>query len=136
MAQTLYDKLWEAHLVEQREDGTSLIYIDRHLLHEVTSAQAFEGLSLAGREPWRRNANIAVPDHNVSTLPAERAGGLAALPDPVSRIQLQTLDDNCEAFDIAEIPLNDIRQGIVHVVGPEQGAVLPGMTVVLSLIHI
>ena len=135
MAQTLYDKLWEAHLVEQREDGTSLIYIDRHLLHEVTSAQAFEGLSLAGRAPWRRNANIAVPDHNVSTLPTERAGGLAALPDPVSRIQLQTLDDNCEAFDIAEIPLDDIRQGIVHVVGPEQGAVLPGMTVVCGDSH-
>ena len=135
MAQTLYDKLWETHLVEQREDGTSLIYIDRHLLHEVTSAQAFEGLSLAGRSPWRRNANLAVPDHNVSTLPMERAGGLSALPDPVSRIQLQTLDDNCTAFDIAEIPLDDARQGIVHVVGPEQGAVLPGMTVVCGDSH-
>jgi 3-isopropylmalate/(R)-2-methylmalate dehydratase large subunit len=135
MAQTLYDKLWETHLVEQREDGTSLIYIDRHLLHEVTSAQAFEGLSLAGRSPWRRNANLAVPDHNVSTLPMERAGGLSALPDPVSRIQLQTLDDNCTAFDIAEIPLDDTRQGIVHVVGPEQGAVLPGMTVVCGDSH-
>ncbi len=135
MAQTLYDKLWEAHLVDQREDGTSLIYIDRHLLHEVTSAQAFEGLSLAGRSPWRRNANLAVPDHNVSTLQAERAAGLAALPDPVSRIQLQALDDNCKAFDIAEIPLNDIRQGIVHVMGPEQGAVLPGMTVVCGDSH-
>ena len=135
MAQTLYDKLWEAHLVEQRDDGTSLIYIDRHLLHEVTSAQAFEGLSLAGRSPWRRNANLAVPDHNVSTLPTERAGGLTALPDPISRIQLQTLDDNCDAFDIAEIPLADIRQGIVHVVGPEQGAVLPGMTVVCGDSH-
>ncbi len=135
MAQTLYDKLWETHLVEQREDGTSLIYIDRHLLHEVTSAQAFEGLSLAGRSPWRRNANLAVPDHNVSTLPTERAGGLSALPDPVSRIQLQTLDDNCSAFDIAEIPLDDTRQGIVHVVGPEQGAVLPGMTVVCGDSH-
>jgi len=135
MAQTLYDKLWETHLVEQREDGTSLLYIDRHLLHEVTSAQAFEGLSLAGRSPWRRNANLAVPDHNVSTLPMERAGGLSALPDPVSRIQLQTLDDNCTAFDIAEIPLDDARQGIVHVVGPEQGAVLPGMTVVCGDSH-
>jgi 3-isopropylmalate/(R)-2-methylmalate dehydratase large subunit len=98
MAQTLYDKLWEAHLVDQREDGTSLIYIDRHLLHEVTSAQAFEGLSLAGRSPWRRNANLAVPDHNVSTLQAERAAGLAALPDPISRIQLQALDDNCNSL--------------------------------------
>ncbi|MEK9919772.1 MAG: aconitase family protein, partial [Luminiphilus sp.] len=135
MAQTLYDKLWETHLVEQRDDGTSLIYIDRHLLHEVTSAQAFEGLSLAGRSPWRRSANLAVPDHNVSTLPKERAGGLSALPDPVSRIQLQTLDDNCTAFEIAEIPLDDARQGIVHVVGPEQGAVLPGMTVVCGDSH-
>jgi len=135
MAQTLYDKLWDAHLVEQRDDGTSLIYIDRHLIHEVTSAQAFEGLSLADRAPWRKNANLAVPDHNVSTLQNERAGGLAALPDPVSRIQLQTLDDNCETFGIAEIPLSDIRQGIVHVIGPEQGAVLPGMTVVCGDSH-
>ena len=135
MAQTLYDKLWEAHLVEQREDGTALIYIDRHLLHEVTSPQAFEGLSLAGRPLWRRSANIAVPDHNVSTSVEERRGGLQALPDEVSRIQLQTLDDNCAAFDVAEIPLDDIRQGIVHVMGPEQGAVLPGMTVVCGDSH-
>ncbi|MEK9933693.1 MAG: aconitase family protein, partial [Luminiphilus sp.] len=135
MAQTLYDKLWEAHLVEQREDGTALIYIDRHLLHEVTSPQAFEGLTLADRPLWRRSANLAVPDHNVSTLKAERDGGLAALPDPVSRIQLQTLDDNCDAFDVAQIPLDDLRQGIVHVMGPEQGAVLPGMTVVCGDSH-
>ena len=135
MAQTLYDKLWDAHLVEQRDDGTALIYIDRHLLHEVTSPQAFEGLKLAGRSLWRRSANLAVPDHNVSTLKAERAGGLGALPDEVSRLQLQTLDDNCLAFDVAEIPLNDVRQGIVHVMGPEQGAVLPGMTVVCGDSH-
>ena len=135
MAQTLYDKLWDAHLVEQRDDGTALIYIDRHLLHEVTSPQAFEGLKLAGRDLWRRSANLAVPDHNVSTLRSEREGGLQALPDEVSRIQLQTLDDNCAAFDVAEIPLNDIRQGIVHVMGPEQGAVLPGMTVVCGDSH-
>lgn len=135
MAQTLYDKLWEAHLVEQREDGTALIYIDRHLLHEVTSPQAFEGLTLADRPLWRRSANLAVPDHNVSTLKTERDGGLAALPDPVSRIQLQTLDDNCDAFDVAQIPLDDLRQGIVHVMGPEQGAVLPGMTVVCGDSH-
>ena len=135
MAQTLYDKLWDAHLVEEREDGTAIIYIDRHLLHEVTSAQAFEGLKLADRPLWRKSANLAVPDHNVSTLPAERMGGLSALPDPVSRIQLQALDDNCLAFDVAEIPLNDVRQGIVHVMGPEQGAVLPGMTVVCGDSH-
>ena len=135
MAQTLYDKLWDAHLVEQRDDGTALIYIDRHLLHEVTSPQAFEGLTLAGRILWRRSANLAVPDHNVSTLKSERDGGLSALPDEVSRLQLQTLDDNCLAFDVAEIPLNDVRQGIVHVMGPEQGAVLPGMTVVCGDSH-
>ena len=135
MAKTLYDKLWDAHLVEQREDGTALIYIDRHLLHEVTSPQAFEGLALAERGLWRRNANLAVPDHNVSTVKSERDAGLSALPDAVSRVQLQTLDDNCEAFDVVEIPLNDVRQGIVHVMGPEQGAVLPGMTVVCGDSH-
>ncbi|MDG2459663.1 MAG: 3-isopropylmalate dehydratase large subunit [Luminiphilus sp.] len=135
MAQTLYDKLWDAHLVEQREDGTALIYIDRHLIHEVTSAQAFEGLTLAKRPVWRKSANLAVPDHNVSTLASERRGGLAALPDPVSRLQLQTLDDNCAAFDVTEILLDDPRQGIVHVMGPEQGAVLPGMTVVCGDSH-
>ena len=135
MAQTLYDKLWDAHLVEQREDGTALIYIDRHLLHEVTSPQAFEGLTLAQRGLWRRSANLAVPDHNVSTLASERADGLAALPDAISRLQLQTLDDNCAAFNVVEIPLDDIRQGIVHVMGPEQGAVLPGMTVVCGDSH-
>lgn len=135
MAKTLYDKLWDAHLVEQREDGTALIYIDRHLLHEVTSPQAFEGLSLASRGLWRRGANLAVPDHNVSTLKSEREAGLGALPDPVSRLQLQTLDDNCDAFNVVEIPLNDERQGIVHVMGPEQGAVLPGMTIVCGDSH-
>lgn len=135
MAKTLYDKLWDAHLVEQRDDGTALIYIDRHLLHEVTSPQAFEGLSLASRGLWRRSANLAVPDHNVSTLKSEREAGLGALPDPVSRLQLQTLDENCDAFDVVEIPLNDERQGIVHVMGPEQGAVLPGMTIVCGDSH-
>ena len=135
MSQTLYDKLWQSHLVEQRDDGTALIYIDRQLLHEVTSPQAFEGLRLAGRKPWRISANIAVPDHNVSTLAEERAGGLAALKDEVSRIQLQTLDDNCDDFGIPEIPLDDMRQGIVHVMGPEQGATLPGMTIVCGDSH-
>ena len=90
---TLYDKLWDSHLVKQRDDGSALIYIDRHLIHEVTSPQAFEGLSLAGRKPWRLDANLAVPDHNVSTDPEERKGGYARMKDEVSRIQLQTLDD-------------------------------------------
>ena len=133
--QTLYDKLWQSHLVEQREDGSALIYIDRQLIHEVTSPQAFEGLRLAGREPWRRDANLAVPDHNVPTEREERSGGVAAIADPVSRLQVKTLGDNCEEFDIVEIPINDIRQGIVHVVGPEQGATLPGMTVVCGDSH-
>ena len=135
MPKTLYDKLWDSHLVEQRSDGTALIYIDRQLLHEVTSPQAFEGLRLAGRKPWRISASIAVPDHNVSTEKEERAGGVAAVKDNVSRIQLQTLDENCEHFAIPEIGINDIRQGIVHVMGPEQGATLPGMTVVCGDSH-
>jgi len=132
---TLYDKLWESHLVEMRDDGTALIYIDRHLIHEVTSPQAFEGLRLAGRKPWRRDANLAVPDHNVPTDAEERAGGVAGILDAVSRLQVQTLDDNCIDFDLVEIPINDIRQGIVHVVGPESGATLPGMTVVCGDSH-
>lgn len=132
---TLYDKLWEAHLVEERADGSALIYIDRHLIHEVTSPQAFEGLRLAGREPWRLGANLAVPDHNVPTDREERAGGVAAIVDETSRIQVQTLDDNCAAFGIEEIPINDQRQGIVHVIGPELGATLPGMTVVCGDSH-
>ena len=133
--QTLYDKLWHSHLVEQRDDGSALIYIDRHLIHEVTSPQAFEGLRLAGRQPWRRDANLAVPDHNVPTERRERIGGVAAIADPVSRLQVQTLDDNCRDFDIVEFEINDVRQGIVHVVGPEQGATLPGMTVVCGDSH-
>lgn len=132
---TLYDKLWQNHLVEQRDDGSALIYIDRHLIHEVTSPQAFEGLRLANRAPWRLDANLAVPDHNVPTESAERSGGVAGIVDPVSRIQLKTLDDNCDAFDIFKIDINDVRQGIVHVVGPEQGATLPGMTVVCGDSH-
>lgn len=134
-AQTLYDKLWDDHLVKQRDDGSSLIYIDRHLLHEVTSPQAFEGLQLAGRKPWRLSANVATPDHNVPTDKAERAQGIAGISDSTSRIQVQTLDDNCKTFDIVEFDINDIRQGIVHVVGPEQGLVLPGMTVVCGDSH-
>lgn len=133
--QTLYDKLWSQHLVKERGDGTALIYIDRQLLHEVTSPQAFEGLRLAGRRPWRLDANLATPDHNVPTTLKERAEGNAGIADPVSLIQVQTLDDNCVEFGIEEFKINDPRQGIVHVVGPEQGATLPGMTVVCGDSH-
>ncbi len=132
---TLYDKLWDAHLVKQRDDGTALIYIDRHLVHEVTSPQAFEGLRMAGRKPWRVDANLATPDHNVPSLPSEREGGVDGIVEEVSRIQVQTLDANCEDFGIQEFEINDVRQGIVHVVGPEQGATLPGMTVVCGDSH-
>ncbi len=132
---TLYDKLWDAHLVEQRADGSALIYIDRHLLHEVTSPQAFEGLRMAGRKPWRVDANLATPDHNVSTDARERAGGVSAIADEISRLQVQTLDDNCDEYGIVEHKINDPGQGIVHVIGPEQGATLPGMTVVCGDSH-
>lgn len=132
---TLYDKIWDAHLVSQRDDGTALIYIDRHLIHEVTSPQAFEGLRLAGRKPWRADANFATPDHNIPTTKDEREQGLEGIKDPVSKIQVTTLDDNCEEFDIFELKMTDQRQGIVHVVGPEQGATLPGMTIVCGDSH-
>src|SRR5437868_6600519 len=131
---TLYDKLWDSHLVKQRDDGSALIYIDRHIIHEVTSPQAFEGLRLAGRKPWRIDANIATPDHNVPTTP-EHKGGIADIADQVSRLQVQTLDDNCDEYGITEFKMNDVRQGIVHVIGPEQGATLPGMTVVCGDSH-
>lgn len=130
MPQTLYDKLWSAHVVHQEEDGTCLLYIDRHLVHEVTSPQAFEGLTLAGRKPWRTSANLAVADHNVPT--ENRAAGI---DDPVSRLQVETLDENCEKHGITLFGMNDLRQGIVHVIGPEQGATLPGMTVVCGDSH-
>ncbi len=133
--QTLYDKLWQSHLVEQRDDGSALIYIDRQLIHEVTSPQAFEGLRISGRSPWRVDANFAVPDHNVPTERQERSGGVAGILDPISRLQVQTLDDNCRDFDILEFQVNDVRQGIVHVVGPEQGVTLPGMTIVCGDSH-
>ena len=127
---TLYDKLWDAHMVRDNGDGTALLYIDRHLVHEVTSPQAFEGLRLAGRKPWRVGANLATPDHNVPTT--DRAQGIV---DPVSRLQVETLDANCAAFGITEFKMNDLRQGIVHVIGPEEGATLPGMTVVCGDSH-
>jgi len=129
-AKTLYDKLWEDHLVHAEDDGTSLIYIDRHLVHEVTSPQAFEGLRLAGRQPWRPDSAIATPDHNVPTL-----GRAKGIEDPVARIQVAALDSNCEQFGITEFGMSDVRQGIVHVIGPEQGFILPGMTVVCGDSH-
>lgn len=129
-AKTLYDKLWDSHEVRKNDDGTSLLYIDRQLIHEVTSPQAFEGLRLANRKPWRISANLATPDHNVPTT--NRAQGIA---DPISRIQVETLDKNCRDFGITEFKMDDIRQGIVHVIGPEQGATLPGMTLVCGDSH-
>jgi 3-isopropylmalate/(R)-2-methylmalate dehydratase large subunit len=127
---TLYDKIWETHVVRADPDGTSLLYIDRHLLHEVTSPQAFEGLKLAGRKPWRTASMLATPDHNVPTT-ARNLG----IDDPVSRLQVDTLDANCAEYGITEFKMDDIRQGIVHVIGPEQGATLPGMTIVCGDSH-
>lgn len=130
MAKTLYDKLWDDHVVHTEEDGTTVLYIDRQLLHEVTSPQAFEGLKLANRPVWRISANLAVSDHNVPTT--DRSHGIA---DPVSKLQVDTLDANCDAYGITQFKMNDKRQGIVHVIGPEQGATLPGMTVVCGDSH-
>lgn len=127
---TLYDKIWDDHVVSVEDDGSTLLYIDRQLIHEVTSPQAFEGLRLSGRQVWRREANLAVPDHNVPTT--DRRLGIS---DPVSRLQIETLDGNCEEFGITEFRMTDPRQGIVHVVGPEQGATLPGMTIVCGDSH-
>jgi 3-isopropylmalate/(R)-2-methylmalate dehydratase large subunit len=129
-SRTLYDKLWDEHVVHSEPDGTALLYIDRHLVHEVTSPQAFEGLDLAGRKVWRLSANLAVSDHNVPTT--DRSEGIA---DPVSKLQVDTLDANCDRFGITQFKMSDRRQGIVHVIGPEQGATLPGMTVVCGDSH-
>ena len=128
--QTLYNKLWKNHVVHGGADETALIYIDRHLVHEVTSPQAFESLKIAGRKPWRQDSVLAVADHNVPTT--NRTNGIG---DPVSRLQVETLDRNCEELGITEFKMNDLRQGIVHVIGPEQGATLPGMTVVCGDSH-
>ncbi|GDX59248.1 MAG: 3-isopropylmalate dehydratase large subunit [Nitrosomonadaceae bacterium] len=131
--QTLYDKLWQGHIVHEesdKPDEMALVYIDRHLVHEVTSPQAFEGLRIAGRKPWRLDSILAVADHNVPTT--ERSHGIT---DPISRLQVDTLDQNCEDLGITEFKMTDLRQGIVHVVGPEQGATLPGMTVVCGDSH-
>jgi len=133
MARTLYDKLWDSHVVRTEEDGTALLYIDRHLVHEVTSPQAFEGLRLAGRQPWRRQSVVATPDHNVPTT--GQSGGIAGIVDPIARTQVETLDANVKEFGMTYFPMNDVRQGIVHVIGPEQGATLPGMTVVCGDSH-
>ncbi len=130
---TLYEKIWDQHVVRDNGDGTALLYIDRQLVHEVTSPQAFEGLRLAGRKLWRVDANLATPDHNVPTT--DRSKGIAGIEDPISRLQVETLDQNCAEFGVTEFKMDDIRQGIVHVIGPEQGATLPGMTVVCGDSH-
>ena len=130
MGRTLYDKLWDEHVVHTEDDGTTVLYIDRHLVHEVTSPQAFEGLDSAHRKVWRLSANLAVSDHNVPTT--DRSHGIA---DPVSKLQVDTLDANCDRVGITQFKMNDRRQGIVHVIGPEQGATLPGMTVVCGDSH-
>ena len=129
-SRTLYDKLWDEHVVHTEDDGTAVLYIDRHLLHEVTSPQAFEGLDLAGRKVWRLSSNLAVSDHNVPTT--DRSHGIS---DPISKLQVDTLDANCDRVGITQFKMNDKRQGIVHVIGPEQGATLPGMTVVCGDSH-
>ena len=130
MHRTLYDKIWDEHVVHTEDDGTSVLYIDRHLVHEVTSPQAFEGLEVARRKVWRLSANLAVSDHNVPTT--DRIHGIV---DPISRLQIDTLDANCDRLGITQFKMNDPRQGIVHVIGPEQGATLPGMTVVCGDSH-
>jgi len=132
-ARTLYDKLWDSHVVHRADDGTCLLYIDRHLVHEVTSPQAFEGLKLAGRPLWRGSANLAVVDHNVPTT--DRSEGVAGITDEIARLQVETLDLNARAHHLTYFDIADRRQGIVHVIGPEQGATLPGMTVVCGDSH-
>lgn len=133
MPKTLYDKLWDTHVVRTDENGATLLYIDRHLIHEVTSPQAFEGLRIAKRQPWRISTNIAVHDHNVPTT--ERSGGITTVTDKTSRIQMETLSSNCQKYKITEFDMNHKSQGIVHVIGPEQGITLPGMTVVCGDSH-
>ena len=127
---TLYDKIWDMHQVDQDDDGTGLLYIDRHLVHEVTSPQAFEGLEIAQRPLWRKRSIVAVPDHNVPTTGLEQG-----ITDPVARLQVETLNDNCDKYELTAFRMGDVRQGIVHVIGPEQGATLPGMTVVCGDSH-
>src|SRR3982074_3711670 len=134
MAQTLYDKLWDSHLVHSEEDGTSLLYIDRHLVHEVTSPQAYEGLKVAGRKPWRIGSVVATADHNTPTTDWDQ--GVEGIRDPFAKLQIETLDANMREYGAkVYFPFLDKRQGIVHVIGPEQGATLPGMTVVCGDSH-
>jgi 3-isopropylmalate/(R)-2-methylmalate dehydratase large subunit len=134
LAKTLYDKLWDSHVVHTEEDGTALLYIDRHLVHEVTSAQAYEGLRIAGRKPWRADSVVATADHNTPTTDWDQ--GIEGVRDPMARLQIETLDANMKAYGAkVYFPYLDKRQGIVHVIGPEQGATLPGMTVVCGDSH-
>src|SRR5260221_9718166 len=127
---TLFDKIWDSHVVENQPDGSTILYIDRHLVHEVTSPQAFEGLRAAGRKVRRPDAAIAVADHNIPTI--NRSQGI---DDAESRLQVETLERNCAEFGVPYIPVEDIRQGIVHIIGPEQGLTLPGMTIVCGDSH-
>src|ERR1043165_9801559 len=130
-SRTLYDKLWDSHVVRTEQDGTALIYIDRHLVHEVTSPQAYEGLEVAGRKPWRVDSVVATADHNTPTKDWDKG-----IQDPISRLQVETLDENMKKFGAkVYFPFLDKRQGIVHVIGPESGATLPGMTVVCGDSH-
>ena len=129
-ARTMLDKIWDAHVVRENEAGTTLLYIDRHLVHEVTSPQAFEGLKLAGRTVRHPEFTLAVPDHNVPTT--DRSQGIT---DPSSAKQIETLETNCREWNIPFFGLHDRRQGIVHVIGPEQGFTLPGMTIVCGDSH-
>jgi 3-isopropylmalate/(R)-2-methylmalate dehydratase large subunit len=134
MGKTLYDKLWDSHVVHTEEDGTALLYIDRHLVHEVTSAQAYEGLRIAGRKPWRVDSVVATADHNTPTTDWDQ--GIEGVRDPMARLQIETLDANMKAYGAkVYFPYLDKNQGIVHVIGPEQGATLPGMTVVCGDSH-
>ncbi len=131
MAQTLFDKIWQSHLIHTQDDGTAILYIDRHLVHEVTSPQAFEGLRKSGRKLRRPEATLAVADHNVPTSKGRGNG----IEDEASRIQVETLEKNCKDFDVEYFDMTDIRQGIVHIIGPEQGFTLPGMTIVCGDSH-
>ena len=133
MAKSLFDKIWDSHCVDTNNGKRSMLYIDRHIIHEVTSAQAFEGLRMAQRKPWRKGSILATPDHQVPTT--EREQGISAIQDPIARLQVTTLDENCTEYGILKFGLEDHRQGIVHVVGPEQGATLPGMTIVCGDSH-
>ena len=133
-SKTLYDKIWDAHLINE-ENQSCLIYVDRQLIHEVTSPQAFEGLRINNRKPWRKEAHLAVADHNVPTTTQDRGMGTSGIKDKTSRIQVETLEKNCREFAINYFDLDDKKQGIVHIVGPEQGLTQPGMVIVCGDSH-